>query len=276
MPDLLVHMTFALLIGVLFKIQNWKLLITGAILPDVSRIIITILNFLNFDEIKTLLYIEPIHTPFISLLLGLSISLLFEKRLNNFLVLALGIISHFFLDLLQFVGKFGAMLFYPFYLEEYALNLFYGGNVILPIIGGLVFIVCFFNLEKSELKFKRNVYFLIPLLLTFIILLSTPNKLIENNVKGSDFILHPEKYENKEVSLLISKVVSLNPVKLNEMNHEFELETSETLKLNSKISLYGIYKDKKIYVYSVFPHNYNKEIVSAIGLLVYLYLLIRK
>ena len=102
MPDLLVHITFALLLGVLFKIKNWKLLITGALLPDISRIILFALNFLRFDEVKSLLLIEPIHTPFISILLGLSIALLFENKLNNFLIISLGVITHFFLDLLQF------------------------------------------------------------------------------------------------------------------------------------------------------------------------------
>jgi len=276
MPDLLVHMTFAILLGVIFKIKNWKFLITGALLPDISRIILTIINFLKFDEVKSLLFIEPIHTPFISILLGLSIALLFENHINNFLVISLGVITHFFLDLLQFVGKFGTMWFYPFYFKEYTLNLFYGGLIILPISAIIVLIFCFPKLKKYDLKFKKNFYFLIPIIPVIIIMLSTQNILLQHNFKGTDFVLDPEKYENKDISLLISSVVSENPVKLNEMNHVFELELKEKPKLNSIVTVYGIYKDKKIYVDQIFYHNHNKEIFSVFGLFVFLYLIFKK
>ena len=76
--------------------------------------------------------------------------------------------------------------------------------------------------------------------------------------------------------MLISKVVSTDPVKINEMNHIFELELKEKPKLGAIVSTFGIYKNKKIYVDQIVFHNNNKEIFSVIGLLVYLYLLIKK
>ena len=76
--------------------------------------------------------------------------------------------------------------------------------------------------------------------------------------------------------MLISKVVSENPVKLNEMDHIFELELKEKPILNSIVTVYGVYKNKKIYVDQIFYHNHNKEIFSVLGLFVFLYLVIKK
>ena len=52
MPDLFVHIAFPLLLSVMFKIKNWKLLVIGAVLPDLSRALMILFSFLRFDELK--------------------------------------------------------------------------------------------------------------------------------------------------------------------------------------------------------------------------------
>ena len=218
------------------------------------------------------------HTPFIMILFSISVALIFNNFFRNFLLIFLGIITHFFLDILQFSGTFGQILFYPVYIKEYTLNLFYGGNLIFPIMGIIVSLICLFFLkEKSNLRLNKNPYFfIIPIIISAIFLFSTQNILIENNVHGINFLLHPEKYENKEVNLYNSKIVSLNPLTLDEMGHNFVLETKEKLEIGSQITINGIYNDKKINVNSIFFHNNNKEIFSSFALIFFLILLFKK
>jgi|SRR3989344_850006 len=278
MPDLFVHIAFPLLLSVMFKIKNWKLLVIGAVLPDLSRALMILFSFLRFDELKSYLILAPMHTPFIMILFSISVALIFNNFFRNFLLIFLGIITHFFLDILQFSGTFGQILFYPVYIKEYTLNLFYGGNLIFPIMGIIVSLICLFFLkEKSNLRLNKNPYFfIIPIIISAIFLFSTQNILIENNVHGINFLLHPEKYENKEVNLYNSKIVSLNPLTLDEMGHNFVLETKEKLEIGSQITINGIYNDKKINVNSIFFHNNNKEIFSSFALIFFLILLFKK
>lgn len=277
MPDWVFHIGFALLIGVLFKIKNWKLLITGSILPDLSRILMIIFNHLGFDELRTFIFLEPIHTPFISLLLSLSIAMLFENSFKNFLLIYFGALTHFFLDFFQFAGAFGIMFLYPFYYKEYALNLFYE-NIYVFILGIIILSIGLFYLkERNNLKVNKKFYFsFIPLLIALIFLVSTRNILIEHNIHGTNFILHPEKYDNKEVNLYDSKIISLNPLKLDEMGRIFVLDTNSNLKKDSLITINGIYKDNKIKVNSIFFNTLNKLYFSLSGLLIYIYLIFKK
>ena len=278
MPDLLFHIIFPLLIAVSFKIKNWKLLITGAILPDLSRILMIFFNYLGFDQLKTFVFFEPMHTPFINIFLSLSIALLFINPIKNFLIIYFGVVTHLILDLFQYAGSFGHILFYPFYYKEYALNIIYGGNIFIPLVGLLILIPDLFLLkEKNSLNFSKKFYYsLIPLVIILIFLISTRNSLIENNVHGTNFILNPELYINHEVSLYNSKVISLNPLQLDEMGRIFNLKYDKKLELNSIITIDGVYKENKIEVSSVFFNNLNKYYFSIIGLLFYLYLIIKK
>ena len=277
MPDMLFHLSFALLIGVIFKIKNWKLLVTGALLPDFSRILLTLLNITGFNEVKTYLILEPLHTPFICLLLSLSISLLFNNVLKNFLVVYLGVFTHFVLDTMQFAGSFGNLLLYPFLYKQYSLNLFYAGKIIFPIIGIVMLIISLYYLkEKNYLVLNKKFYFsIIPFLLVLVLIFFTPKILQQNNVHSTDFITSPEKYENKEISLYNSKIIFLDPLILNEMGKSFIIEINQKLDLNSKVTIKGIYKNNKIYINNIFFHNYNKEIFSILGILTYLFLLIK-
>ena len=278
MPDLIIHIAFALLISILFKLKNWKLIITGAILPDISRILITILNFLKFDELNTYLLLDPLHSPFINIFLSVSIALLFNNFLRNFALIYLGTLSHYFLDYLQFAGSFGQTLFYPFYMEQFSLNLFYGGNILVNAFGVIFILIIIYCIkEKNSLTISKNYYlFIIPLIISLTIPIFTTNLLLENNIHGVDFVNNPEKYNNKEVSLYDSQVISLSPIKIKELGKLFTLETKENLKLNSGITITGIYKEKKIFVENIFFNTKNKYYFSLIGLLFYIYLIFKK
>ncbi len=278
MPDWIVHLGVALLFAVIFRIKNWKLLLTGALLPDLSRILLILSNFLGFEEIKSFLILDPIHTPFVSLLLSLSIALLFNQVFKNLFFIYLGVIIHFALDVLQFAGAFGNMFFYPFYFKEFSLNLFYAGRIIFPVIGLVILLISLYYLkEKNHLKINEKFYFsAIPVILAIVLVFSTQDELLNANIHSVNFLSYPENYENREIDIYHSRIISLNPVKLNEMGKIFVLETKEDIKLNSLVTIKGIYRDKKIFVSDIFFHNYNKHIFSLLGLLIYAFLIFKK
>ncbi|MBS3171512.1 metal-dependent hydrolase [Candidatus Woesearchaeota archaeon] len=278
MPDWIVHISIALLLAVILKIKNWKLMITGAVLPDIPRILLIISNYLNFNELNSFLILEPLHSPFLNIFESMAIALLFANFFQNFLLVYLGVITHYVLDYFQFAGKFGHLLLYPFSYEQFSLNLFYGGSLILLVLGLIVTIMSLYLLkEKNNLILNKKFYYaIIPIIITLFFVFLTPSKLLENNVSGSDFVLNPEKYENREVSLYHSKVVSLNSAKIEEMGNIFDLEIKEKLELNSFVTISGIYKDKKIQVQEIFHNNLNKIYFSLIGLLLYIYLILKK
>ncbi|MGZ7117965.1 MAG: metal-dependent hydrolase, partial [Methanobacterium sp.] len=113
MPDEITHVlvawTLATLLGFRFKQfsqANSAIVILGALIPDIQKIYI----FLDLIGVQILLI--PIHLPVVSLLLAGFITLLFEKKKLIFSLLALGIFTHYALDLLMFSG--GISILYPF------------------------------------------------------------------------------------------------------------------------------------------------------------------
>ncbi len=278
MPDWIVHIAIALLIAAVFKINNWKFILIGSILPDFPRVLLIMLNFLGFNEINSFLILEPLHTPLINILESLAIALIFTNPLQNFLKVLLGVSTHLFSDYLQFAGKFGHLLLYPFSYKQFSLGLFYGGNVIISIFGAIILItsIYFLRNQKNNLVLnKKPLYSLIPLIIILLFMFSTSDNMLENNVHGTDFILNPEKYNNQEVSLYHSRVVSLNSA-VEEMDNIIQIKTDEELELNSFITISGIYKDNKIYVQEIFHNNENKLYFSLIGLLIFIYLIAKK
>ncbi|MEK6937002.1 MAG: hypothetical protein AABW58_02935 [Nanoarchaeota archaeon] len=277
MPDWIVHIAIALVISLVFKIKNWKLVILGSVLPDLPRVLLIILTYLDFNEINSFLILEPLHTPFITVLESLAIALIFKNPLQNFLLIYLGVITHLFSDFLQFAGKFGHLMLYPFSYKQFSMGLFYGGHVIYPIIGLIVLIISFYFLKnkKNNLELNKKFYLsIVPLIIILIFMFSTPGKILENNVHGTDFLLNPDKYNNEEVSLYHVKVVSLNAVE--EMSHLVKIETKENLKLNSFITVSGIYKDNKIYVNDIFHNTETKLYSSFLGLFIFIFLIFKK
>ena len=150
MPDWIVHISIALLLAVILKIKNWKLMITGAVLPDIPRILLIISNYLNFNELNSFLILEPLHSPFLNIFESMAIALLFANFFQNFLLVYLGVITHYVLDYFQFAGKFGHLLLYPFSYEQFSLNLFYGGSLILLVLGLIVTIMSLYLLKEKK------------------------------------------------------------------------------------------------------------------------------
>lgn len=112
MPDWIVHVTVAwMLCRVLnlkfkeFNSANTILVMIGSLLPDLFKFVIFLPNYRD--------YLEILHIPFGTLIVAGIFSLFFENKKMAFLMLSVGVVTHYILDMLVFDVNGGLYLFYP-------------------------------------------------------------------------------------------------------------------------------------------------------------------
>ena len=115
MPDWTTHVlvawSLATILGFRFKQfsqKNVAIVMLGALIPDIYKLNLVLDSF-GFNGQS---FLTPIHLPIGSLLIAAIISLFFIEKRLIFLFLAIGIGTHYVLDLLLFSG--GMEIFYPF------------------------------------------------------------------------------------------------------------------------------------------------------------------
>jgi hypothetical protein len=115
MPDWITHVlvawSLATILGFRFKQfsqNNVAIVMLGALIPDIYKVTLVLESF----GINVQGFLSPIHLPVGSLLIAAIISLFFIEKRLIFLFLAIGIGTHYALDLLLFSG--GMEIFYPF------------------------------------------------------------------------------------------------------------------------------------------------------------------
>jgi hypothetical protein len=148
MPDWVTHIAVAwTLCRVLsfkfkeFNAANTLIVITGALIPDISKVVIG-LRLLGIDASD---YFATIHLPTGSILIAGIISLLFPEKKKAFLFLGLGILTHYILDsLLEHVSG-GIYLLFPFSWWQWQLEITnssdYWITLLAVSIAGLVYLI---------------------------------------------------------------------------------------------------------------------------------------
>jgi hypothetical protein len=115
MPDWTTHVLVAWSLGTIlgfrfkqFSQRNVAIIMLGALIPDLYKITLVLGSFgINLQG-----FLMPIHLPAGSLLIAAIISLFFIEKRLIFIFLAIGVGTHYALDLLMFSG--GMEIFYPF------------------------------------------------------------------------------------------------------------------------------------------------------------------
>ena len=158
MPDWITHVlvawSLATLLGFRFKQfnqPNVAIVMLGALIPDIFKITLISSSFgINLNS-----FLTPIHLPIGSLLIGAIISLFFVKRKLIFLFLALGIGTHYALDLLMFSG--GMEIFYPFSTLKFQIGIIsvtdINASVLSIILASIVFLV-YKKFDKNNSNFE--------------------------------------------------------------------------------------------------------------------------
>lgn len=147
MPEWIAHLIIGFIIADLIS-EKKSLVMIGAILPDLlSKLNLILRNFLDPQTIA--LSIGYAHTPFACLLFSISFLPFFEeKKTKILLLLSLGWISHFILDLIQ--GPFGYSLLWPFSFQELGLKLFYSDSFI-PTATALFLLLIYLLIKKIKI-----------------------------------------------------------------------------------------------------------------------------
>ncbi len=146
MPDWTTHVLVAWSLGTIlgfrfkqFSQKNVAIIMLGALIPDLYKITLV----LNSFGINANSFLLPIHLPIGSLLIGAIISLFFVEKRLIFLFLAIGIGTHYALDLLMFSG--GMEIFYPFSSLKFQIGIIsvtdFHVTILSIIIASIVFLV---------------------------------------------------------------------------------------------------------------------------------------
>ena len=158
MPDWLAHIFFAYILCKIAELkldtfrrgENVALVIVGSLLPDLVKIA------LIFDLAKIYVwdFIMPLHTPIGSLLVAALISLAFYNWRTTFLLLTLGFLSHYALDMTLGHVSGGMLLLFPFSWNKYQLGLIHSDDFRITLILGVIALVVY--LTDRAKKFKSE------------------------------------------------------------------------------------------------------------------------
>jgi hypothetical protein len=161
MPDWTTHVlvawSLATILGFRFKQfsqNNVAIVMLGALIPDIYKVTLVLESF--GINIQGLLF--PIHLPFGSLLIAAIISLFFIEKRLIFLFLAIGIGTHYALDLLLFSG--GMEIFYPFSTLKFQIGIIsvtdFNITILSIILAAIVFLV-YKKFNKNISNFDGNI-----------------------------------------------------------------------------------------------------------------------
>jgi hypothetical protein len=146
MPDWITHVlvawSLATILGFRFKQfsqNNVAIVMLGALIPDIYKVTLVLESF----GINVQGFLSPIHLPVGSLLIAAIISLFFIEKRLIFLFLAIGIGTHYALDLLLFSG--GMEIFYPFSTLKFQIGIIsvtdFSITILSIILASIVFLV---------------------------------------------------------------------------------------------------------------------------------------
>lgn len=141
MPDWVTHIVVAwTLCRILsfrfkeFNAANTLIVITGALIPDIFKIVIG-LQLFGIDATN---YFEIFHIPSGSVIVAGMLSLFFPERKKAFLFLGLGVLTHYILDgILEHVSG-GMYLLFPLSWWQWQLELTTSSDYIITVIALLI------------------------------------------------------------------------------------------------------------------------------------------
>jgi hypothetical protein len=148
MPDWVTHIAVAWIICRLlsfkyeeFNAANTMLVITGALIPDFSKLIL-VFKFFGLDLSE---YLSIIHIPTGSVIVAAMMSMLFPEKKKAFLFFGLGIFTHYSLDIILEHVSGGIYLLFPFSWWQWQLEITNSSDSLITLltlcIAGLVYLI---------------------------------------------------------------------------------------------------------------------------------------
>jgi hypothetical protein len=151
MPDWFTHTLAGWITGKAIK-MDVGLIAAGSLIPDLKYINFGFLEFFSAD-LHT--FLNVLHTPIGALLIGGLFALFFKDIKKVFILLAIGITTHFILDFFLAHAAGGIKLLFPFSWGEWQFYLIRAEDywiTIFAVISAILVYIFFFYREKRLLK----------------------------------------------------------------------------------------------------------------------------
>lgn len=148
MPDWITHIAVAWTICRVLRFKydtfdsaNTMIVIAGALIPDLVKLVLG----LKLIGIGVYDYLAAVHLPTGSFVIAGMISLLFPNKKQTFLLLGLGVFTHYALDLILEHVSGGIYLFYPFSWWQWQLEFTNSSDYLITLlalaIAGFVYLI---------------------------------------------------------------------------------------------------------------------------------------
>jgi hypothetical protein len=265
------------------RIQMIHVLLLGALLPDVTRFSVLLIDFLDWPAVATFAYLIPFHSLLIVSLLAASIALLFDQPRRVFGLIEVGAASHFLLDELEGQIGCGSTTFYPLYFSK-PFNLWSteGTFASLLLVVGAVGIVAALASRSAWSRpvlgrwsgGGRRTYLYSALLAAaaIVIPLFTREWVVARNAYHLGFFADPPAWEGRAVQLCFSEIVSAEPPVVEEFDTRLRLVFDEgpaidaSLTTGDWVSLRGVYRQGAIHPNLMVRHSKTSDLwLSALA-----------
>ncbi|MCB0153701.1 MAG: metal-dependent hydrolase [Anaerolineae bacterium] len=261
-------------------------LLLGAILPDVTRFTIILVDILDWPAIPVFTYFIPFHSLLIISLLAGAISLLCpvggQASGRAFGLMMAGAIFHFILDEFDGLIGCGSTIFYPLSFSK----LFNGWDdeghfaTLLLLVSALALGVALTHRRQwPRLTFCLTRWRLggaVALgLIACLLPLFFQGWMIERNAYYLGFVTDPAAYEGQSVELCFSEVISTSPLTIEEFDRPFVLEDTRSLNQGDWLSVRGVYRQGMIQPTALVVHrSFSDLTVSLVAVVAFTFLLI--
>lgn len=151
MPDWFTHTLAGWITGKAIKMEV-GLIVVGSLVPDLKYLNIVFLKLFSAD-LHT--YLDVFHTPVGAFLIGGIFALFFKDIKKAFILLAVGITTHFIFDLFLIHAAGGMRLLFPFSWGEWQIYLVRAEDyrmTIIAIFAAILVYIIYFYYDKRQLE----------------------------------------------------------------------------------------------------------------------------
>jgi len=229
-------------------------LLLGALLPDVTRFAVILVDILDWPAVETFTYLIPFHSLLVVGLLGGAIAMLIPAA-NGSSGKALGFIVagaavHFLLDDLEGVVGCGSTTFYPLYfgkpLSGWNSEGHFATALLLISVAGIGLALSRrqgwlpVNMQITRRRLAAASLLLVAAL---VVPLFFRQWMIKQNAYYLGVVANPSAYEGQPIELCFSEVIATQPLTIEEFDTPFGLQSSQPLSLGSWVSVRGVYQN---------------------------------
>ncbi len=285
MPDWVTHLGTAYLGARAVRVPGSRKgmvrpLLLGALLPDVTRFSVLLIDFFDWPAVPTFAYLIPFHSLLIVSLMAGAIALLFQRPWRVFWLIQAGAALHFTLDELEGEIGCGSTTFYPLYFGK-PLNLWPTEGLFawLLLLGGALGLAAAL-ISRSRWpplatrlasKSGTRTYPYSVLLIGAILLIPwfTREWVVARNAYQLGFFADPQAWEGRSVNLCFSEIVSTDPITVEEFDTRLVLApdgavaAERPLAVGEWVSLHGVYRDGAIHPTLIVRHSKTSDVLLS-------------